>query len=100
MIHVTTILDIQPYHLTVAFDNGEVRKLDMQPILASQNNYPGVVQLFDTNVFFNAKIGDFGQIYWDNILKMRDLEGALIPCEYDLSPEFVYENSTPIEIEV
>jgi hypothetical protein len=100
MIHVITILDIQPYYLIVAFDNGEVRKLDMQPILESQKNYPGVAQLFDTNVFFNAKIGEFGQIYWDNILKMRDLEEKLIPCEYDLSPEFVYENSTPIEIEV
>lgn len=100
MIHVTNILETQPYFLIVAFDNGEVRKLEMQPILESQQHYPGVEKLFDTNIFLHPHIGNFGQIYWDNILQMRDLQGEFIPCEYDLSPEFVYENSILVEVAV
>ncbi|GEM_PF-3423871 len=55
---------------------------------------------FDTNIFLHPHIGDFGQIYWDHILQMRDLQGEFIPCEYDLSPEFIYENSIQVEVAV
>lgn len=93
-------MEAQPYYLIVTFDNGEVRKLEMQPILESQKSHKGVEKLFDLSIFSNPKIGDFGQIYWENILQMRNLQGEFIPCEYDLSPEFVYENSIPIEVAV
>lgn len=45
-------------------------------------------------VFKSALIGDFGEIYWANVAEITDLNGNKTPCEYDMSPEFVYQNST------
>jgi hypothetical protein len=50
----------------------------------------------DNNIYKAAKIGSFGEIYGEEIAEMKDYDGSIIPCNYDMSPEFVYQNSTKI----
>jgi GR25 family glycosyltransferase involved in LPS biosynthesis len=53
-----------------------------------------VKKLADPEVFKEAKIGQFGEIYWENIGEIKELDGSVSLCEFDVSPEFVFYNST------
>ncbi|RRO17775.1 hypothetical protein [Flavobacteriaceae bacterium 14752] len=48
------------------------------------------------DIFKKVEIGNYGQILWHNVAYMKDLDGNKIPCEYDISPEFAYIHSKPI----
>ena len=50
-------------------------------------------------IFKAAKVDEFGEIFWQDVAEIVDLNGEKIACEYDLSPEFVYHNSEPIKEE-
>jgi hypothetical protein len=43
-----------------------------------------------------AKIGEMGQILWDNAAEMKDENGNLFLCDYDISAEYAYYNSNII----
>jgi hypothetical protein len=47
----------------------------------------------DEEIFENVKIGVFGEIYWENIVK-TEYDGQVLSWNYDISPEFAYQNST------
>ncbi|MGB1450405.1 MAG: hypothetical protein ACPG7E_01670 [Marinirhabdus sp.] len=51
---------------------------------------------FDNATFTTAKVGALGEIYWEGIAEMKDLNGNPIPCAYDISPGFAYLNSMPV----
>jgi len=53
-------------------------------------------KLIDNDTYKTAKIGSFGEIYWENVGEMKNYDGTIIACEYDISPEFAYYNSTKI----
>jgi hypothetical protein len=91
MIKTTKIIEIKPYKILCSFNNGELRQLDLESVLSTEDKY--VQKILTPDVFSKVKIGEFGQIYWENIAEIKDLNGKSIPCEYDLSPEFVYYNS-------
>ena len=50
----------------------------------------------DNNTYKAAKIGSFGEIYWENVGEMKDYDGTIIACAYDISPEFAYYHSIKI----
>lgn len=79
------------YIIRCEFDNGEMRDLDIKTFMDRNGKYSKKV--YDLSVFNKVKLGDFGQIYWDGIAKMRTLDGNLIPTEYDICPDFAYMNS-------
>jgi len=83
------------FRILYSFKNGEQRIFGMPKVLNPDKKF--VNKIFNTEVFKNAKIGSFGEIYWNNIAEMRGLKGEIIPCEYDISPEFIYSNSTLVE---
>ncbi|MFO1273011.1 MAG: DUF2442 domain-containing protein [Rubrivivax sp.] len=62
------------YALSVAFDNGEQRRLDLRPLLA----YPVFERLRDT-AFFALARADHGTVAW--------------PGGIDLDPDMVYLDS-------
>ena len=91
MLKIETIQILETYKLLCVFNTGEKRILDIQSTLDLANEY--VKRIVQPETFKKVKIGDFGQIYWENIAEMKDLNGVTFPCEFDMSPEFVYHNS-------
>ncbi|MEO6189351.1 MAG: hypothetical protein ABIO44_02300 [Saprospiraceae bacterium] len=94
MIKAKAILDIKPYSITCSFNNGEVRRLDVEKVLSKENKY--VQEILTLPIFSQAKIGEFGELYWEDVAKMKDLNGNEIPCAFDPSPEFVYFHATRV----
>ncbi len=76
------------------FENGELRLFNVRDSI--QDRYIDIITS-DNKIFKSAQIGKFGEIYWADMGEIRDLKGNVILCEYDISPEFVYENSIAIQ---
>lgn len=73
------------------FNNGEKRLFDLEKALDISNRY--VKKILRPDVFNKVSIGEFGEIKWDGQGEIQDDTGHLIPCDYDISPEFVYRHS-------
>lgn len=96
MIVPKEILRVESFTIVCKFNNGEVRKLEVDKVFANKLDDVYIWKVLTQPVFDLVKIGEFGQLYWENVAQMKDLDGSMIPCEYDMSPEFVYHNSTSI----
>lgn len=94
MIKTLEILSVNLFSIICKFNTGEIKVLEMDKVLSTTDKYSK--QILDPTKIKLVKIGEFGQLYWENMAEMRDIDGKMIPCEYDLSPEFVYANSSPI----
>ncbi len=79
----------KPFVLLCTFANGEKRLFD----LTNSLNDKYAKRLMNEKVFRQVKIGSFGEVYWENVAEIRNLEGELEACEYDMSAEFIYEHS-------
>ena len=84
----------EPYKLLCFFNNGDQRILDLEEVLDSKKKFAS--KIFDTTIFNKVKVGSFGEAYWDDVAEMKDLNGNIIPCKYDICPDFAYLNSNPI----
>ena len=78
MLKVVSVTPLEDYILSVGFDNGEVRKKDIKPLLEK----PVFSPLKDISLFNSAFI-QYGAITW------RDSAGN----EIDLCPDNVYMSS-------
>lgn len=96
MIVAKEIVEVNSFSIVCKFNNGEVRKLEVDKIFADKLNDTYIQKILTKAVFDSVKIGDFGQLYWENVAQMKDLDGSMISCEYDMSPEFVYYDSNPV----
>lgn len=96
MIKPIKIIEVAPYYIVCLFNNGELRKLTVEPAFFSKVSKSVNETIFSKNIFSTVKIGELGQLYWKNAATMKDEKGNPIPCEYDISPEFVYHNSKAI----
>lgn len=96
MLRITEIVEKSPYYLVCRFNNGMVKKLDVLPIIENHKHISGVQNLLDEAKFVHVRIGEFGEIVWDKIVKttQNDIE---IYWDYDISPEYAYQNSTDID---
>jgi len=52
----------------------------------------GIDKLLEIPVFKNVRIGEMGELVWDNIIKTEH-NGETILMNYDISPEFAYINA-------
>lgn len=87
MLRVKKIIDIKPYHIVCEFNNGILKELDVLPLLLNHKHLVGIEKLKNPSVFSSAKIGEFGEIFWENIIlnpKTNDY------WNYDISPEFIF----------
>jgi hypothetical protein len=91
MIKITKIEFLSSFKILCEFNNKERRILDLKNSLDS--NHKLVKNILDTQIFKMAKIGEFGEIYWDNAGEIKELDGKITKCEYDISPEFAYYHS-------
>lgn len=77
--------------INCTFDNSEDRIIDLEKILDKNDKYASKV--FDDKIFRKVKIGSQGELFWEGIAEMKNLNNENIPCEYDICPDFVYQNS-------
>ena len=78
LLNVTTV-KVQPdYQLDLQFQNGEMRRFDMRPLLALKpwNRIAG------PHLFERVRV-EYGTVVW--------------PGEIDIAPETLYDDSIPIE---
>jgi len=91
------IIDIsikEPFKILCTFKNGENRMFNLEQSLDKNKKYTN--KILSQDVFNAIKVGSLGELYWDGIAKMKDLNGDMISCEYDICPDFVYVNSVLI----
>ena len=93
MDKITDISFLELFKILCTFNNGEQRILDLTLILNDKYSK----KICNEGIFKQAKVGSLGEIYWEGIAEIKDLNGNVIPCEYDISPEFAHMNSIPIE---
>jgi hypothetical protein len=91
---VKKIIELKPYYLIFEFENGEIKKLVVDQFLNGQDSF-SVERILNPSHFIKAQIGSLGQLYWPEAAHMKDINGDMILCEYDMSPEFIYNNSVP-----
>jgi len=96
MLRVIELVEVSPYYLLCKFNNGEIRKLDVLPIIEHHKHLEGIDSLLTEVIFAQARVGDFGEIVWDKIIKTLE-NGVEMSWDYDISPEFAYENSILIK---
>lgn len=48
-------------------------------------------------VFDKVKLGSFGELFWDEIVEIQELNGSVSSCNDDISPEFVYAHSEAVK---
>jgi hypothetical protein len=80
MLQVIIAVKTQPdYQLELKFENGELRRFDMRPLLEMKPwNRIASKQLFE-----HAKV-EYGTVVW--------------PGEIDIAPETLYDDSTPLYV--
>lgn len=96
MIKAVEILKISPFKVVCRFNTGEIKQIELESVINNSNQYVNKKKLLDEEFFKQVSIGVFGELYWENAAYFKNENGELIPCEYDLSPEFVYYNSCKI----
>ncbi len=92
MIKITAIENIEPYFLLCRFSNNAVKKLDVYPLIQKHKGLEGIEKLLDAETFKKARIGEMGEIVWDQIIKIN-YQGEELIWDYDISPEFAFEHS-------
>ncbi len=94
MIKLSKIEFSENNEILCFFENGELRLFNVQNSI--KDRYIKVI-ISDDKIFKSAQIRKFGEIYWADMGEIKDLDGNIIRCEYDISPEFVYENSVTVQ---
>ena len=95
---IRQIVSVEPYKVICLWSTGEVREIDLQPLLiasAAKPNSP-VNQLLDKQLFKQVKT-DGRTLYWDNLLTMFDYDGSHQPAPLDFDPDVMYERSLLVE---
>jgi Protein of unknown function (DUF2442) len=93
MIKVKAINKIEEYTIELLFNNGEIKIIDFKPIIDNSINDLYLKRLLDFEIFKQASIGSFGEIFWKNLASIKELDGTIVSCNYDCSPEFIYMNA-------
>ncbi len=91
MLKIQSIKILDSHKILCVFNTGETRILDITLSLDSNNLF--VKKLINQEVFKKAKLGQFGEIYWEEIGEIQELDGTISSCDYDISPQFVFYNS-------
>jgi hypothetical protein len=93
---IKNIVDIQPYTLTVLFNNNEIRTIDFKKKLIDKATSPDnpIIKLLDKNIFYQVEIDkEFETICWRNLLPIRTKDGIEKKGNYDFCPNMLYEIS-------
>jgi hypothetical protein len=99
MMHfVEQLLSAQPYRLTLRFNTGEVRAVDLEAFLRAKAGARGSAyrSLLDPHTFCRARLdAESRTVCWDGLAREITGEGAEQPAPLDLCPDVLYSLSTP-----
>ena len=90
MHYINSIVDIQPYTITVIFDNKECRKINFESIVS---DFP---ILKKPGVFLSATLDDYPTLKWNGLGKIKELDGTIVPVALDFSPDALYMMSEAV----
>ncbi|WP_018623092.1 DUF2442 domain-containing protein [Spirosoma luteum] len=95
---IRQIISVKPYKVICLWSTGEVREVDLQPMLAESTTkpYSPVNKLLDKKLFTQVKT-DGRTLYWDDLLTMIDYDGSEHPAPLDFDPDVIYERSRLIQ---
>lgn len=100
MLHrINKIINATSYNIVCEWTNGETRTILMEMKIKEWADEPGSVykNLLDKNIFMAVKLdGESKTLFWDGLIKMKDINGKLINASLDIDPEVLYEMSQPV----
>ena len=85
----------QPWLLICVFINKKKRLLDVINVLDKANKYAGLV--FKLFIFNQLKVAELGELYWEDLSKLKKLKGEVIKCAYDMYPDLAFMKSQPFK---
>ncbi len=88
MIRIDRIIEVAPYYVDCLFNTGELKRIEVLPLLLNHQHLNGIDLLNDYSVFEKAAIGEMGELKWEKII-LSPKSGQR--WDYDISPEFAYE---------
>jgi len=91
MLKAVKISEIAPYYIVCDLNNGIKKRLEILPLIEAQKRFEGMETLKDKEIFALARIGEMGEIYWKDIITIRNEH-----WNYDISPEFIFQNGETI----
>jgi len=91
MVKIIYLEIVNPHSIICFFNTNEKRVLNIDKVFDTDDEF--VKKILQPDMFCKAKIGQFGEILWENVGEIRELDGTITLCEYDISPEFAYHNS-------
>ncbi|MFZ3209131.1 MAG: DUF2442 domain-containing protein [Geobacteraceae bacterium] len=77
LLDVITVKTLPDYQLELKFNNGELRRFDMRPLLVLKP----WSRIASPHLFEKARV-EYGTVLW--------------PGEIDIAPETLYDDSTPL----
>src|SRR4051794_30812285 len=99
MMHfVEKLLDVVPYRLTLLFNTGEIRTVDLEPTLRARatSAQGAFVQLLEPSTFSQVRLDPASRtVCWEHLAYELMPDGAERPALLDLCPDVLYEISTP-----
>ena len=91
MLKISYINLLDDCTILCTFNNGITKAIDVMPLLEKHKHLQGIEKLKEKNIFSKARIGMFGEIVWDKIIRLADSKENEM-WDYDISPEFVFYN--------
>lgn len=91
---VKSILEAQPFSVTVKWTNGETTVIDFNQFLAEEkkNEHPVFSRLFNSETFLKVKT-DGRTLYWDHLTEMLEEDGKVVSAPLDFCPDVLYKIS-------
>ena len=71
MVKPIKIIDVKPYEIVCEFNNGEVKKINMEQVFKSSNPNINTQKLLTPDFFVSVELGELGQLYWKSAAKMK-----------------------------
>ena len=100
MMHfVEKLVSVHPYRLTLRFNTGEVRAVDLESFLRAKAGAPQSAyhNLLDPVTFCRARLDPQSRtVCWDGLAREITGEGTDQPAPLDLCPDVLYGLSTPL----
>ncbi|MBM2813648.1 MAG: hypothetical protein HW421_410 [Ignavibacteria bacterium] len=91
---IEKILEVKPYTIKTLWNDGSVRLINLEEFIKKKSLNPNssFKKLKNSDVFIKVKC-DGTSLYWENLIKYKDLDGGEKDGNLDISPELLFELS-------
>lgn len=100
MMHfVDKLVTVHPYRLTLLFNTGEARVVELESFLRAKagSSSSAYQRLLDPTTFCRARLDPESRtVCWDGLAREITGEGTYQPAPLDLCPDLLYGLSTPL----